>query len=113
MGDPRQLRNEIPPEEIHKSFKKLNNKATGEDGIPGELLKYVPEELYEYVAQMTNEMFRIHEPLKINNGNMRTVEKPGKPEGPRKNLRPVTLLNTIRKAISLCTPYRSREEIEK
>ena len=87
--------------------------ATGEDNIPGELLKYSPKEMHEYVATMINEMFRTHEPLKINNGNMKALLKPGKPKGPRKNLRTVTLLNTIRKAISLCTLHRAREKIEK
>lgn len=47
-------------EENHKSFKKLkNNRATGEDGILGEFLKYSPKQLHEYVAQMINEMFRV------------------------------------------------------
>ena len=113
-GKPRALTKQITSEEIYKNFKKLNNnRATGEDGIPGELLKYSPKEVHEYVAKMINDMFITHETLNINNGNVITLEKPGKPKGPRKNLRPVTLLNTIRKAISLCTLYRSREKIEK
>ena len=61
---------------------------------------------------MMNDMFRKHEPLKINNSNMRALQKPKKPKGPRKNLRPVTLLNTIRKALSICTLYRARDKIE-
>ena len=54
-------------------------------------------------------MFRKHE---TNNGNMRALQKQKKPKGPRKNLRPVTLLNTIRKALSICTLYRTRDKIE-
>ena len=42
-----------------------NNKATGEDDIPGELLKYSPKEVKQYIAQMINDMFRKHEPLKM------------------------------------------------
>ena len=69
------MRNEITPDEISRSFKKLNNnRATGEDNIPGELLKYSPKEMHEYVATMINEMFRTHEPLKINNGNMKALQ---------------------------------------
>ena len=44
---------------------------------------------------------------------MRTLPKPGKPKGPRKNLRPVTLLNTIRKSLSLITLERIKEKVEK
>ena len=43
---------------------------------------------------------------------MRTLPKPGKPKGPRKNLRPVTLLNTVRKSFSLITLDRIREKVE-
>ena len=96
-GEPRPLVKEITTEEIHESFTKLNNnKATGEDGIPGELLKYSPKEVKEYIAQMINDMFRKHQPLKINNGNMRALQKPNKPKGPRKNLRPVTPSHIIK-----------------
>ncbi|XP_065071803.1 uncharacterized protein LOC135696359 [Rhopilema esculentum] len=52
-GEPRPLVKEKTPEEIHKSSTKLNNnKATGEDGIPGELLIYSPKEVKYYIAQM-------------------------------------------------------------
>ena len=61
---------------------------------------------------MFNEMFETHQPLKINDGNMQALPKPGKPKGPRKNLRPVTLLNTIRKSLSLISLYRIRDEVE-
>ena len=43
---------------------------------------------------------------------MRTLPKPGKPKGPRKNLRPVTLLNTVRKTLSLITLDRVRDKVE-
>ena len=78
-GETRSLVKEITTEEIHKSFTKLNNnKATGEDGMPGELLKYSPKEVKEYIAQMIHDMFRKHEPLKINSSNMRALQKPKK-----------------------------------
>ena len=40
---------------------------------------------------------------------MRTLEKP---KGPRKNLRSVTLLNTIRKSLSLITLFRIIDNVE-
>ena len=39
---------------------------------------------------------------------MIALQKPGKPKGPPKNLRPITLLNTIRKALSIITLHRIR-----
>ena len=112
-GEARPLEKPITKEEVQKSFKRLNNgKATGEDGIPGELLKYGPEKLAEQTAQVFNSAFEKHQPLKINNGNMKTLQKPGKPKGPIKNLRPVTLLNTIRKSLSLITLDRIRDKVE-
>ena len=112
-GEARPLEKPITKEEVEKSFKRLNNgKATGEDGIPGELLKYGPEKLAEQTAQVFNAAFETHQPLKINNGNMKTLQKPGKPKGPRKNLRPVTLLNTVRKSLSLITLDRIRDKVE-
>ena len=42
---------------------------------------------------------------------MITPPKPGKPKGPVKNLRPLTLLNTIRKALSLITLERIRSKV--
>ena len=112
-GGARPLDKPITKEEVEKSFKRLNNgRATGEDGIPGELLKYGPQALAEQTAQVFNAAFETHQPLKINDGNMRTLPKPGKPKGPRKNLRPVTLLNTIRKSLSLITLDRIRDKVE-
>ena len=112
-GEGRPLEKPISKEEVKKSFKKLNNgRATGEDGIPGELLKYGPERLAEQTARVFNETFETHQPLKINKGNMRTLPKPGKQKGPIKNLRPVTLLNTVRKTLSLITLNRIRDKVE-
>ena len=113
-GEKRPLNKPITKEEVQKSFKKLNNgRATGEDGIQGELLKYGPENLSEHTASVFNSAFETHQPLDINNGNMRTLPKPGKPKGPRKNLRPVTLLNTVRKSLSLIALERIKEKVEK
>ena len=112
-GEKRPLNKPITKDEVKKSFKKLNNgRATGEDGIKGELLKYGPETLAEHTASVFNSAFEKHEPLEINNGNMRTLPKPGKPKGPRKNLRPVTLLNTVRKTLSLITLDRIKEKVD-
>ena len=46
-------------------------------------------------------MFSKHENVDLNLGTMVTPQKPGKPQGPLKNLRALTLLKTIRKSLSL------------
>ena len=43
-----------------------------------------------------------------NSGELIALQKPGKPKGPPKNLRPITVLNTIRKALSIITLHRIR-----
>ena len=57
-------------------------------------------------------MFEEHETININSGELIAIPKPGKPKGPPKNLRPITVLNTIRKALSIITLHRIRPHIE-
>ena len=98
FGEPRKLKKPITKEEVRKSINKLNNnRAPGKDGIQGELLKYGPETIDSYIANIINESFEKHEILDINAGEIIPLPKPGKPKGPPKNLRPITLLNTIPK----------------
>ena len=54
-----------------------------------------------------------HEDLDINNGILVALPKPGKPKGPPQNLRPVTLLNSIRKVLSTIALTRMRPAMEK
>ena len=112
-GPARQLHNEITTEEVHKNLNKLkNNRAAGSDEITGELLKYGAEKLSTPIAEILNEVFRTHKPMEINNGTMITLPKPLKPKGPTKNLRPVMLLDAIRKSISLIVLDRIRPRVE-
>ena len=60
-----------------------------------------------------NSTFTNHEELDINSGVLIAIPKPGKPKGPPNNLRPITLLNTLRKVLSLLTLDRIRPSIEK
>ena len=43
--------------------------------------------------------------------DIKTLPKPGKEEGPIKNLRPITLLNGMRKILSLITLSRIEHKI--
>ena len=97
-GEPKPLKNPITPEEVRKSFNSLsNNKATGEDQIHAELLK-VP--------------FSKQENLDINTGVLIANRKPGKKKGSLNNLRPITLLKSLRKALTIITLNRIRPFVE-
>ena len=109
QGPPKKLNKQITPEEVRKSLESLkNNRAPGEDEISGELLKYGTPTLHGSIGNVLNRVFEEHESLKINWGELIALQKPGKPKGPPKNLRPITLLKTIRKALSIITLHRIR-----
>ena len=67
----------------------------------------------KHIANILNSTFTNHEELDINPGVLIAIPKPGKPKGPPNNLRAITLLNTLRKVISLITLDRIRPSIEK
>ena len=60
-----------------------------------------------------NSTFTNHEELDINSGVLIAIPKPGKPKGPPNNFRPITLLKTLRKVLSLITLDRIKPSIEK
>ena len=114
IGEPRPLTNKITVDEVKKATVRMNNnKATGEDGIQAELLKYGPDTLIKDIARILNSIFEEHKDV-INVGRsiLQPIPKPGKPEGPRKNLRPINLLNVIRKVLSLITLNRIKEKVD-
>ena len=109
QGPPKKLNKSITPEEVRKSLESLkNNRAPRDDEISGELLKYGTPTLHGSIANVLNRVFEEHESLKINSGELIALQKPGKPKGLPKNLRPITLLSTIRKALSIITLHRIR-----
>ena len=98
---------------LRKSFNSLsNNKATGEDQIHAEILKYDTPLLDQAIADIFNATFSKHENLDINTGVLIAIQKPGKEKGPPNNLRPITLLNSLRKALSIITLNRIRPFVE-
>ncbi len=112
QGEPRSLKTPIDKQEVTDALKRLNNnKACGEDNIPGELLKYGANVLAEILTSIFNNIFKKHEELDINGGIIIALQKPGKPKGPVKNLRPITLLNTVRKVLSLIVLKRAKSAV--
>jgi hypothetical protein len=115
------LDNPITALEVWRAHHRLNNgRMAGLDQVAGELMKYACveqltiehddqtlDELAEQdtycctVRDILNGYFEdgVAEPF-IGAGHLLALQKPGKPKGPEKSLRPITVLNTIRKILS-------------
>ncbi|GFR89371.1 very-long-chain enoyl-CoA reductase [Elysia marginata] len=113
FGQPRKLKSPITEKEVRASINNLNNgRAPGSDNISGEFLKFAPHFIDNKIAKILNQTFERHEDLNINEGLLIALPKPGKPKGPLQNLRPITLLNSIRKVLSTIVLNRIRPKIE-
>ena len=114
QGEARPLNQKITKDEVSRAAMKMsNNKAAGEDGIANEMIKYGPEELHQEIANILNEIFETHR-NELNTGEsvLLPIPKPNKQKGPLKNLRPINLLNTIRKLLSNITLGRIQEKVD-
>ncbi|GFR63909.1 retrovirus-related Pol polyprotein LINE-1 [Elysia marginata] len=112
QGDARDLKNPITTNEVEKALARLNNnRACGEDGIPEELIKYGADTLAKVICNILNRVFLEHNDININDGKVITLQKPGKSKGPVTNLRPITLLNTLRKVLSHIVLIRTKHDI--
>ncbi|XP_029653963.1 T-complex protein 1 subunit beta-like [Octopus sinensis] len=98
------LNKPIAVEEVIQAAKKLKNcRAAGPDNINAELIKYGPILLMEKLTTSFNEMFATNDLLPLGSGTLIPIQKANKTSGPVENLRPVILLNTLRKLFSLIT----------
>ncbi|GFS02732.1 RNA-directed DNA polymerase from mobile element jockey-like [Elysia marginata] len=112
-GQPRPLLNCITQKEVRDSINKLNNgRAPGTYNICNQYIKYAPPMLDKQIAQILNKTFESHEPLRISDGLLVTLPKPGKAKGPPSNLRPTTLLTSLRKILSTIELSCIRPKIE-
>ena len=64
------------------------------------------------IADIYDTAFEKHEDLDINGGVLIAIQKLGKKKGLPSNLRPITLLNSLRKALSIVTLNRIRPQVE-
>ena len=101
VGEPKPLDSPITEDEILDTISHMRNRrAPGFDGINIELIKYGPPELIKIICSTLNAIFEEHEDVELGRGLLAPLLKPGKPKGPKKNLRPVILLPIIRKILS-------------
>ena len=113
-GPPRPLNRKFTGEEIRLATKSLKNgRANGPDGIPNELLKYSSSSLHDRFANIINRCFESNCYLDpIGQATVTPLQKPKKPVGPLKNLRPLTLTNAARKILSMATLKRIEQKVE-
>ena len=91
-----------------------NNKSAGVDKMNIELIKYGPrEELVKRITSLMNQMAETgNTPKELHSGILIPFQKPGKPKGPCANLRPIILLSTLRKILSICIIRRVTDKLE-
>jgi len=113
VGTPKPLERPITAAELESCFKRLNNnKAPGPDGINPEFLKHGGTALATAFSQCLNRMFEEHSPIDLGEGILIPLQKPNKKRGPPGNLRPIVLLSSIRKAVSLLTLRRIQPVVD-
>ncbi|KAE9038617.1 hypothetical protein PR003_g8691 [Phytophthora rubi] len=100
--EPKPISSPVTPDGVAAAFRRLNNgRASGPDDIPAELLKYGAPVLAPRIAELINTSIEQGLPLALGEGTLLCLPKPNKRRGQCSSLRPIVLLNTIRKAISL------------
>ena len=111
-GPPRPLNNEITVDEVDKNIKKLNNRRSpGFDHISAELIKYSTPELTQCITTALNSIFENNKDQQVGKGILAPIQKANKTKGPKKNLRPITLLPILRKILSNITMSRIQGKI--
>ena len=112
-GPPRALNRPITCEEVSAVVKKMKpRKATGPDECPIELIKAGGVATHAFIASVINGSYRHHQSLDIGAGILAACQKPGKPPGPVQNLRPIVLLTSVRKILSLIFLNRIRSKVD-
>src|SRR2546425_3691870 len=101
-------------EEIRRAIKKRNdNKAPGPDNINTELLKNSPEEIFSKIADLFNSIAEQGIlPKDLNLGYLISIKKSGKKKANPESLRPIILLNVIRKLLALVIIQRISSRID-
>ncbi|UIZ23662.1 hypothetical protein KXD40_007818 [Peronospora effusa] len=112
-GVKRPLNNPITAFELECAFRRLRNgRATGLDSIPAELLKYGSELLAQPLADIINHGLATGDNIHLGDGILLGLPNPNKPAGQCASLRPIVLLNSICKAISLVVLRRISPKVE-
>ena len=105
------MKKEFTTEEVYKASMKLkNNKSPGSDNLQAEQVKHAPPELAKIIAGILNTTAATGDhPKEIKAGILNPQQKPGKKKGPCPNLRPIILLNTLRKILAISSSESADE----
>ena len=75
-------------------------------------MKYASDNFYETYASLINRCFAEHKYVdSFGQGYLTPLQKPLKPKGPFKSLRPLCLLNSTRKILSMITLKRIEQHV--
>ena len=98
--------------EVKDALHRLNNnRASGPDEVAGELWKYTADVVCAPLADIFNQAIEEGQPLDLGEGILISIQKPNKQKGPLTSIRPIVLLSTIHKTLSLIVPLRISEQV--
>ena len=90
-----------------------NNKSPGSDNIKAEQLKYAPDSIHRHIVNIFNETAKTGVfPRELKEGILIPLQKPGKEKGKVESLRPVILVNIIRKVLAIIMMKRIIDRID-
>ena len=115
LKSPTSMSTPFTAEEVKKAVMKMKNGTSpGVDNITPEMLKYAPNEIFDEIAKILNEIAETGlAPKELTEGIIAPLQKPNKPKGPLTNLRPITLLSILRKILASCLCKRTDERMDK
>ena len=111
----KRLKRKITAKEVKTAvWKMTNNKAPGKDNINVELIKYAPEEIYKEIDNILNGIYERNDiRIKLETGILLPLQKPKKTQGRVTILRPITLLEVIRKILPKIFINRTEDKINR
>ena len=112
-AQPKEMTKPFTATEVRKAIDSLkSNKSPGLDNLQAELIKHGPKEIHERIANLLNDIAKTGTfPKEIKEGILVPLPKPGKPQGPPENLRPIILLSVIRKILAICMIRRTIDKL--
>ena len=110
---PKPLNCPITLQEVKKAIKKLKtNTATGPDDLENELIKHAGPDFAELLKDSYNQSFEKGTIIEsVGRGYMNPIPKPKKNPSVE-NMRPIILLNSVRKIFSMITLKRIEDKID-
>jgi Reverse transcriptase (RNA-dependent DNA polymerase) len=102
------------PDEVKCAVNKIkNNKSAGSDCIQAEQIKHGPKILFTHISNIFNNIAKTGDfPSEIKKGILIPLQKSGKEKGKVENLRPIILLNIIRKILAIIMINRIYKKLD-